>query len=213
MDGFKLGNAVDVQLCQRLLADFIELHPVAGTAAPNAAEVLMRRSACEAISTCAYQPSGLEFFGSTLSMNRCLLLSGAVAQLMMLPCAFMVREIDVKSAQSEPEVDQDESAEDSKLQHAEDGGRDSSTSGSFEVEKFELRRASPWTIALEVGRTRRFWKFFLLTVLLINIKMIFRHLDATLPKWLLRTYVVYLAMGRYFVWAPSFSIHQVVCKA
>ena len=26
-----------------------------------------------------------------------------------------------------------------------------------------------------------------MTVLLINIKMIFRHLDATLPKWLLRT--------------------------
>ncbi len=189
MDGFKLGNAVDVQLCQSVLADFIEQHPVAGTAVPSAAEVLLRRSACEAISTCAYQPSGLELYGTTLSMNRCLLLSGAVAQLMMLPCAFMVREIDVKSARSALESDGDESED--KLQRSEGGGGDTSAPGPSEVEKFEPRRAGPWTIAMEVGRTKRFWKFFLLTVLLINIKMIFRHLDATLPKWLLRTCVVF----------------------
>lgn len=193
MDGFKLGNAADVELCQRALADFVELHPVEGTAAPSDTEVLLRRSACEAVSTCAYQSSGLELYGTTLSMNRCLLLSGAVAQLLMLPCAFMVREIDVKSSSQSAFASDSKESEESQLHLASDGGSDASApaaKGPSEVEKFEPRRASPWKIAVEVGRTRRFWKFFLLTVLLINIKMIFRHLDATLPKWLLRTYAL-----------------------
>ena len=102
--------------------------------------------------------------GTVLSTNRCLLFSGAVAQLAFIFVALTVREIDVKQVASDVESDKGTVAE-----------------------KFEPKRASPWSIFKEVGSTRRFWKFFLLTVILINIKMIFRHLDATLPKWLLRT--------------------------
>jgi MFS family permease len=57
-----------------------------------------------------------------------------------------------------------------------------------------------------VGRTRRFWKFFLLTVILINIKMIFRHLDATLPKWLLRTYGPTTPFGLLYAINPAIII-------
>ena len=102
--------------------------------------------------------------GTVLSTNRCLLFSGAVAQLAFIFVALTVREIDVKQVASDVESDKGTVAE-----------------------KFEPKRASPWSIFKEVGSTKRFWKFFLLTVILINIKMIFRHLDATLPKWLLRT--------------------------
>ena len=59
MESFALGNAAEARVCQRLLAEFIEQHPLAGTAAPGAEEILLRRAACEALSTCAYQPSGL----------------------------------------------------------------------------------------------------------------------------------------------------------
>ena len=191
MDSFKLGNGADARLCHKALSEYIAENPLASSAAPSAAEVLLRESACEAVSTCVYQGSGLVLYGTTLSVNRCLLLSGAVAQIMMLPCAFMVREIDVKRAQPAAETESDSEDE---LRAAADGGRGrgggpaAATKKTIEIEKFQPRRANPWQIAVEVGRTRRFWKFFLLTVLLINIKMIFRHLDATLPKWLLRTY-------------------------
>ena len=56
------------------------------------------------------------------------------------------------------------------------------------VTVFQPKTATPWTIFAETARTLRFWRFFLLTLVLINVKMVFRHLDATLPKWLLRTY-------------------------
>lgn len=107
-------------------------------------------------------------------MNRCLLLSGAVAQLMMLPCAFMVREIDVKSAQVRVSTSDTDESEESKLQGDDGNGRPPAPA-PFEVEKFEPRRASPWQIALEVGRTRRFWKFFLLTVMLVSLAHSFTH--------------------------------------
>lgn len=189
MDSFTLGNGADVSVCNKALAEYISQNPLDGPAVPSVAEVLGRQAACESLSQCGYTAAGLELFGTTMSMNRCLLLSGAVAQIMMLPCAFMVREIDVKSGPTPSagglvvaKGDSSSDPEDDPAAAGDSGG------GAVVVEKYEPRRASPWAIAKEVARTKRFWRFFLLTVILINIKMIFRHLDATLPKWLLRTY-------------------------
>ncbi len=54
--------------------------------------------------------------------------------------------------------------------------------------RFEPRTGTPWRIALEIGRTSRFWRFLLLAVLLVAVRLIFRHLDATLPKFLVRAH-------------------------
>ena len=125
--------------------------------------------------------------GTVLSTNRCLLFSGAVAQLAFIFVALTVREIDVKQVAS---------GEHGACQRSFSLGcvvtprrcvSDVESDKGTVAEKFEPKRGSPWSIFKEVGSTKRFWKFFLLTVILINIKMIFRHLDATLPKWLLRT--------------------------
>ena len=37
-----------------------------------------------------------------------------------------------------------------------------------------------------VARNREFWKFLAVCVVTVNLKSIFRHLDATLPKYQIR---------------------------
>lgn len=46
----------------------------------------------------------------------------------------------------------------------------------------------PWTIIKEVAITKTFWKYMLLTILTVNVRAVFRHLEATLPKYLQRTF-------------------------
>jgi POT family proton-dependent oligopeptide transporter len=71
---------------------------------------------------------------------------------------------------------------------------------------FEPRRGSPWRIAREIGRTARFWRFLLLVVLLVAVRLIFRHLDATLPKYLLRTHGEAVPYGLIYAINPALII-------
>lgn len=45
-----------------------------------------------------------------------------------------------------------------------------------------------WAIIKELAASATFWRFVAFTLLLINLKAIFRHLDATLPTYLLRVF-------------------------
>ena len=45
-----------------------------------------------------------------------------------------------------------------------------------------------WCMAQEVTRSREFWKFMAMCAFTVNLKSIFRHLDATLPKYQVRMF-------------------------
>lgn len=58
--------------------------------------------------------------------------------------------------------------------------------GSEEV--FVPVKEKPWIIIKEIATTKTFWKYMLLTILMTNVRGIFRHLEATLPKYMQRTF-------------------------
>lgn len=57
-----------------------------------------------------------------------------------------------------------------------------------EVREYALRGEKPWKIMVEIFSSRRFWKFMLFITLLMGVRFIFRHLDATFPKYMVRTF-------------------------
>eukprot|EP00164_Ancoracysta_twista_P016778 GFYU01028312.1.p1 GENE.GFYU01028312.1~~GFYU01028312.1.p1 ORF type:complete len:501 (-),score=125.29 GFYU01028312.1:126-1628(-) len=55
-----------------------------------------------------------------------------------------------------------------------------------EIKTFKPKSESPWTILRQVTGQKRFWRFVLFILLLIGVRTIFRHLDATFPKYMVR---------------------------
>merc|ERR1719181_1448210 len=54
-------------------------------------------------------------------------------------------------------------------------------------ERDEARQA-PRSVISEVTTSPAFWRFFLLVVLLLGVRIIYRHLDATFPKYMVREF-------------------------
>jgi len=56
------------------------------------------------------------------------------------------------------------------------------------VVAFKPKTASAWSIFWEVVRQGSFWRFVTLMTLFVGVRMVFRHMDATLPKYLTRVH-------------------------
>lgn len=56
------------------------------------------------------------------------------------------------------------------------------------TEVFQVQSQSPYQSTKELFMSKTFWRFTFFTLFLINLKTIFRHLDATLPTYLIRTF-------------------------
>jgi MFS family permease len=62
-----------------------------------------------------------------------------------------------------------------------------------QIEEEQQQRAAEtcderWAKLVQLLRSATFWRFSLFTLLLINLNAVFRHLDATFPTYLVRTY-------------------------
>lgn len=55
------------------------------------------------------------------------------------------------------------------------------------VRTFRPRTGSPWKILRETFALPAFRRFLLVCLIMLNVRMVFRHLDATLPKYVVRT--------------------------
>eukprot|EP00299_Pterocystis_sp_00344_P011654 c5475_g1_i2.p1 GENE.c5475_g1_i2~~c5475_g1_i2.p1 ORF type:complete len:494 (+),score=55.76 c5475_g1_i2:30-1511(+) len=56
------------------------------------------------------------------------------------------------------------------------------------VTEFQPKSGSPLQIVREIISEDRFWRFLTLVTLLIGVKLVFRHVDATFPKWMIRSF-------------------------
>merc|ERR1719502_1317692 len=59
----------------------------------------------------------------------------------------------------------------------------------------EDREREPGSIIHEVTSSPAFWRFFLLVVLLLGVRIIYRHLDATFPKYMVREFGTHALYG------------------
>jgi hypothetical protein len=79
-------------------------------------------------------------------------------------------------------------------------------SNSKPPEEFIPISESAWEISKELFTSKTFWRFSALTLLLINLKAIFRHLDATLPTYLIRTFGANVPKGTIYSINPFIII-------
>lgn len=56
------------------------------------------------------------------------------------------------------------------------------------VTRFEPDRSSPYNQTMSVLREPAFWRLTVFTLLIVGVRLVFRHLDATMPKYLVRQF-------------------------
>lgn len=72
------------------------------------------------------------------------------------------------------------------------------------VAAFTPLRGSAWSILKETMHTKSFWRFVFVCLITLNVRMIFRHLDATFPKYAVREF------GEDFPYGTIYSINPLI---
>eukprot|EP01039_Chlorochromonas_danica_P000367 gene367-396_t len=73
-------------------------------------------------------------------------------------------------------------------------------------ESHSIRKYSTYEIIVDLARSMTFWRFVVLTLFLINLRTIFRHVDATLPTYLLRCFGPHYPKGMIYSINPFLII-------
>jgi dipeptide/tripeptide permease len=84
--------------------------------------------------------------------------------------------------------------------------REIKVSESDKVEIVIVETASPWVVLAELGAMPHFWRFMGITVVCINLKMIFRYMDALLPTYLVREFGPHVPKGSISAINPAMII-------
>ena len=110
----------------------------------------------------------------SLTGYRLIVLLGICANIIACLISLTVKEIKVQDASSHSSSDENKNAE---------------------VQEFQPEKASCVQINKEVLQSKTFWKFLCVIMVTLNVRMIFRHLDATLPKYMVREFGQNVAKG------------------
>ncbi len=111
----------------------------------------------------------------TFSGYRLIVLIGIVANIAACLISLSVKEIKVSTP---PKLPQD----------GEHEGNPRSPGSGNSTETFQIANASTMDILRETMQSPDFWRFLVVCIITLNIRMIFRHLDATLPKYMIREF-------------------------
>jgi len=107
---------------------------------------------------------------------RAVILTGIIANAIACLVTLSIREI--KIAEKGGNMSDDDNGNDNENEKSEKNGQI----------VFKPKKANPMQIFKETTRSKNFWKFLLVCVITLNVRMIFRHLDATLPKYMVREF-------------------------
>mmetsp|Transcript_12374 Transcript_12374/g.30246 ORF Transcript_12374/g.30246 Transcript_12374/m.30246 type:complete len:668 (+) Transcript_12374:174-2177(+) len=151
-----------------------------------------------------------------MTNNRAIILTGVMANFIAIFVAFSVREIkvDSKSAKQSP-LRSHTTASGSAL--SSEGGDDGSdecppltgrvnSSRNNKFSRFRPTKGSSYQILMETIRTPSFHRFLLVCLLTINVRMVFRHLDGTLPKYMVREFGEDTPKGMVYAINPALII-------
>jgi len=120
------------------------------------------------------------------------LLSGIIANAIAVLMTFTIREIKIEedSTRSEEANVPGEHSNTTSMDgvHASMEKDIVSTDKEMDVSVFIPSNASAWSILKETLREKNFWRFLVVCLIMLNVRMIFRHLDATFPKYMTREF-------------------------
>ena len=124
-----------------------------------------------------------------MTSNRAIILSGIVANFIAIFVAFSVREIKV-----------DDNTKDSPKP------RNITAAVNKNIANFTPEKGSPYQIISETIREPNFRRFLLVCLLTLNVRMVFRHLDGTLPKYMIREFGADTPKGKVYAINPFLII-------
>jgi len=115
----------------------------------------------------------------TFSGYRAVILTGVIANAVAVLLSLSVREINIDDRRS---------------------------SAGPKLAVFEPRKGSVRKILGETLRSKNFWRFMVVCFVTLNVRMIFRHLDATMPKYLVREFGENVPKGTIYSINPALII-------
>ncbi len=134
----------------------------------------------------------------TFTGYRLVILIGIVANIVACFITLSVKEIKVSSFSSSSGTT---SAAGSTSRNG--GNSTVSLTNDAATETFQPVKASTKEIFMETIRSPDFWRFLVVCMITINIRMIFRHLDATLPKYMVREFGENVPKGSIYAINPA----------
>mmetsp|Transcript_21625 Transcript_21625/g.39090 ORF Transcript_21625/g.39090 Transcript_21625/m.39090 type:complete len:586 (+) Transcript_21625:187-1944(+) len=144
----------------------------------------------------------------TMTSNRAIILSGVVANFIAVIVAFTVREIKVDAADSAKQSPKP--VRPSTLKSSASGilssADDSENNAGSTFSKFRPMQGSSYEILSETWKSPNFRRYLVLCLLTINVRMVFRHMDATLPKYMVREFGENTPKGRVYTINPAIII-------
>ncbi|EKX54645.1 hypothetical protein GUITHDRAFT_159147 [Guillardia theta CCMP2712] len=126
--------------------------------------------------------------GWNLTANRCVFATGTMSTAVMLFVSFFFVENKGSSRFSSQDFNDDSNAK--LLPSTDDSWSNSCT------------RKSLCEDLKEIGTDSSFWRFLGFTAIMINLRSLFRHLDATLPKYMMREFGDQVAKGSIYALNP-----------
>ena len=131
--------------------------------------------------------------GWFLSSYRAIILSGIVANAVACCVSLTVREIKIETPataltqRSAPGNDEreDDSAHEN-IQPGDSAEAPASTPTTGGVTVFRPKTGTPCEILREIWKSPSFRRYLLVVMIMLNVRQIFRHLDATWPKYMIR---------------------------
>jgi hypothetical protein len=128
----------------------------------------------------------------SLTSYRAIILTGVIANVGACLVSFTVREIKVDGNASLG-ADEGNSAEDDEAMPA-------------SVSTFQPKGGHALEILRETLQAKTFWRFVVVCLITLNVRMIFRHLDATLPKYMVREFGDNVPKGTIYSINPALII-------
>jgi len=119
----------------------------------------------------------------SLTSYRAVLLTGILANVVACFVSLTVREIKVDDGSSS-----NRNSDNNIPSSAMERNSAPPEEGEVGITNFVPTRGSPLEILRETMQNKSFWRFLAVCLITLNIRMIFRHLDATLPKYMLREF-------------------------
>ena len=123
-----------------------------------------------------------------MTSNRGIILSGVIANFVAVFVAFSVREIKVDSNSNVPSATDDDMDNDSIMDDDSRMSDSTKDKTNKNVSTFQPIQGDTLNILSETIKTPNFRRFLLVVLLTLNVRMIFRHLDGTLPKYMIREF-------------------------
>jgi POT family proton-dependent oligopeptide transporter len=143
----------------------------------------------------------------SLTSYRAIILTGILANLVACIIAFTVREIKVHEDDDDDDDEQEQQLDETtELSSLDSPSLSSVPNSPGRVAAFSPKRGTFAQILRETCTSPSFLRFLVVCLITLNVRMIFRHLDATLPKYMLREFGADVAKGTIYSINPALII-------